>query len=76
MTNTSVQQALENIYASLHNDNEGIDPAIAALKKAMGAEKTVEVDPARLMDASRAGRRMMQSYFKRQGVIVTFASGS
>lgn len=76
MTTLSVEQALENIYTSLHNDNEDIDTHIDHLKKALAAknEKTLAVDPARLVQNNRQGRKMMQSYFKKRGLIITFAS--
>lgn len=75
MTHLTVDQALENIYASLQNDNEDIDNHIAALKTALGPDtKTVQVDTARLVQNNRQGRKMMESYFKKRGVIVTFAS--
>jgi len=73
MSALTKDQALENIYTSLANDNEDIDVHIAALKIAMGEDKTIVVDPARLPHNNRQGRKMMQSYFKKRGVIVTFA---
>lgn len=73
MTALTTEQALENVYTSLTNDNEDIDAHIAALKDALGSEKNVTVDPARLPHNNRQGRKMMQSYFKKRGVIVTFA---
>jgi hypothetical protein len=73
MTALTKDQALENVYASLMNDNEDIDTHIAALKNALGAEKSVIVDPARLPQNNRQGRKMMQSYFKKRGVTVTFS---
>lgn len=73
MTALTKEQALENVYASLTNDNEDIDLHIAALKSALGGEKAVTIDPARLPQNNRQGRKMMQSYFKKRGVIVTFA---
>ncbi len=73
MTNTTTQ-ALEDIYASLHNDNAGLDPLILALKIALKAEglPAIEVDPKRIPQPNRQGRKLMQSYFKKRGVIVTF----
>lgn len=70
----SKAQALENIYESLKNDNEDIDRHIAVLREALAAEGTrdIAVDPARLAQANRQGRKMMQSYFKKRGVTVTF----
>lgn len=74
MTALSLEQALDNVYESLKNDNADIDNHIAALKAALTAQgkKEVEVDPARLAHNNRAGRKMMQSYFKKRGVTVTF----
>lgn len=71
---SAVTQAMEAIYASLRNDNENIDAHIATLKKSLAAEgaTSVEVDPTRLFQANRQGRKMMQSYFKQRGVVVTF----
>lgn len=73
-----LMQALDDIYASLHNDNEDIDQRIIALKIALHQQgkKSVEVDPARLPQPNRQGRKMMQSYFKKRGVTVTFFEGS
>ncbi len=71
----SVKQALEAIYASLANNNEGIDKAIETLKAALAekGEKVALVDKTRLAQNDRQGRRMMQSYFKKRGVTVEFA---
>jgi hypothetical protein len=71
---SAVNQAMEVIYQSLHNDNDNIDVHITALKKAMLSQQlaSVEVDPTRLPQANRQGRKMMQSYFKQRGVLVTF----
>lgn len=73
MTDLTVAQALENIYTSLQNDNEDIDTCIAGLKTALGREREIAVDPARLVQNNRQGRKMMQSYFKKRGIIVTFS---
>lgn len=66
---------MEEIYHSLHNDNENLDAHIATLKKALAEEgkSSVEVDPTRISQPNRQGRKMMQSYFKKRGVTVTFA---
>jgi hypothetical protein len=74
MTNTSLSKALEDIYASLHNDNEDIDQRIIALKVALRAQnmKSVEVNPARIPQPNRQGRKLMLSYFKKRGVTITF----
>jgi hypothetical protein len=70
----TVTEALEQIYDSLARDNIEIDARIADLKKALAAEglKAVAVKPTRLAQNNRQGRKMMQSYFKKRGVTVTF----
>ena len=74
MTNTILTQALENIYASLHNDNEGLDQRIIDLKIVLRAENAryVTIDPARIPYPNREGRKMMQSYFRKRGVMINF----
>jgi len=75
LTILTVAEALENIYASMINDNADLDSHIAALKSALAAEgqKAAVVEPSRLAQNNRAGRKLMQSYFKKRGVTVTFA---
>lgn len=70
-----LSQALENIYTSLHNDNEDIDTHIDALKASLAAEGKTEAvfNPARLAQSNRQGRKVMQAYFKKRGVAVSFA---
>lgn len=72
----AVSQALEGVYASLQADNAGIDAAIAQLKAALATQGTnkVEVDTARLVQPNREGRKLMQSYFRKRGVEVSFAT--
>ena len=71
----TVSEALEQIYASLANDNTEIDARIRDLKTALAAEgvKDAVVEPTRLAQNNRQGRKMMQSYFKKRGVSVVFA---
>lgn len=71
---TAVAQILETIYHSLHHDNVELDAHIATLKKALAAQNmsAVEVDVTRLPTPNRQGKKMMQSYFKQRGVVVTF----
>ncbi len=68
-------EALEQIYVSLANDNAEIDARIRDAKAAMAAEglKTLVVEPSRLAQNNRQGRKIMQSYFKKRGVTVTFS---
>ena len=70
----TVSEALEQIYASLANDNEEIDVRIRDLKTALAAEgqKEAVVEATRLAQNNRQGRKMMQSYFKKRGVTVVF----
>ena len=68
-----LDEALENIYTSLNDDNKDIDLHIAALKGALPADKqAVTIDPARLPFNNRQGRKVMQAYFKKYGVSVSF----
>lgn len=71
----AVSQALDKVYACLHDNNTGIDAAIAELKTALAAkgEKVAIVDKSKIAQNDRVGRRMMQSYFKKRGVAVEFA---
>ncbi|MBY0407889.1 MAG: hypothetical protein K2Q01_09375 [Rickettsiales bacterium] len=71
---TALNQALEDIYTSLKNENQELDARILALKTAMQAHgaAAVEVDPARLPQPNRQGKKMLQSYFKQRGVVVNF----
>jgi hypothetical protein len=78
MTALTAEQVLENIYTSLQNDNEDIDTHIGHLKTALQAQNkaSVEIDPTRLAHNNRSGRKLMQSYFKKRGVVVTFVEKS
>ena len=74
MSDLSVSQAIDNIYASINNDNEDIDLHIAALKAAMVREGVKEAvfETAKLAQPNRQGRKMMQAYFKKKGIAVGF----
>ncbi len=75
MTARPVADILEDIYASLRNDNQDIDALIADLKTSLAADgkKEVAVDAARLAQNNRQGRKVMQAYFKKRGVAVVFS---
>lgn len=75
MSDLSLQQAIDNIYASINNDNEEIDTHIAALKAAMAREGAKEAvfETSKLAQPNRQGRKIMQSYFKKKGITVSFA---
>jgi hypothetical protein len=74
VTDVSVSEAVEAIYASMRNDNEELDTHIAALKAAMAREglKEATFETARLVQPNRQGRKLMQSYFRQKGVTVAF----
>ena len=71
----TLAEATENIYASLRADNADLDAHIAALKVALAREgkKQAVFDPARLVQNNRAGRKLMQAYFRQRGVGVSFS---
>ncbi len=75
MSEPTVAQATENIYASLKADNADIDAHIATLKAALAREglKQAVFDPARLVQNNRQGRKLMQAYFRQRGVTVGFS---
>lgn len=78
MTTLTVAEALENVYTSLIADNADLDLHIAALRKALGdaGETQVIVEPQRLAQNNRSGRKLMQSYFRKRGVNVVFTENS
>ncbi|MBU2484097.1 MAG: hypothetical protein KKG78_03355 [Alphaproteobacteria bacterium] len=76
MSDLTLNQAIDNIYASITNDNEELDSHIAALKAAMAREGVKEAvfEPSRLAQSNRQGRKIMQSYFRKKGVSVSFSA--
>lgn len=74
MSDITVSDAIEAIYASLENDNAELDVHILALKGAMAREGMQEAtfETARLAQPNRQGRKLMQSYFRKKGVAVGF----
>lgn len=76
MSDLTLSQAIDNIYASLKANNTDIDVHIAALKAALARDGVKEAvfDPARLAQNNRQGRKTMQAYFKKRGVAVTFSA--
>lgn len=75
MTAKTIDEALENIYTSLKNDNDNIDTHIDTLKSVMqsSGQKEVTVDTTKLAQNNRAGRKMMESYFRKRGVAINFS---
>lgn len=76
MSDLSLTEAMDNVYASLRANNTDIDVHIAALKAALAKEGAKEAvfDPAKLAQNNRQGRKTMQSYFKKRGVVVSFSA--
>jgi hypothetical protein len=75
VSDLSLSQAIDNIYASLRDDNRDLDEHIAALKAAMAREGAREAvfEPGKLAQNNRQGRKLMQSYFRKKGITVSFA---
>ncbi|UVK37553.1 hypothetical protein LHFGNBLO_004608 [Mesorhizobium sp. AR10] len=75
MSELTVAEATENIYASLRADNADIDAHIATLKAALTREgmKQAVFDPTKLAQNNRQGRKLMQAYFRQRGVSVRFS---
>ena len=76
MSELTLAQAIDNIYASIKADNEDLDNHIAALKAAMAREGAKEAvfEPSKLAQSNRQGRKLMQAYFRKKGVAVSFSS--
>ena len=75
MSEPTVAEATESIYASIRADNADLDAHIATLKAAMAREglKQALFEPAKLAHNNRSGRKLMQAYFRQRGVTVTFS---
>ena len=76
MSEPTVAEATESIYASLLANNADIDEHIATLKAALTREgiKQAVFDPTRLAQNNRSGRKLMQAYFRQRGVSVRFSA--
>jgi hypothetical protein len=74
MAKTKIDKAMEDVYAALDADNEGLEDQIRALRDVLreAGEKTATFDTSRLPNNTRQGRKMMQTYFKKRGVLVEF----
>ena len=70
----TIEQATDAVYQSLEANNLDIDLHIDNLKEALtkGGQKEAKFNPEKLAQNNRAGRKMMQSYFKKRGVKVVF----
>ena len=76
MSEPTVAEATDGIYASLRADNADLDAHIATLKAALAREGRTEAvfDPAKLAQNNRSGRKLMQAYFRQRGVSVRFSA--
>lgn len=76
MSDLTLTEAMDNIYASIKGNNEDLDEHIAALRAALAREglKEAVFDPGRIAQNNRQGRKFMQAYFRKRGVTVTFSS--
>ena len=74
MNSENTSAVIEDIYNALANNNEDIDHHITRLKDSIAASGTKQAvfDPARLVQNNRAGRKLMQAYFRQRGVMVVF----
>jgi len=72
----TVAEATDSIYASLQANNADLDAHIATLKAALTREgmKEAVFDPTRLAQNNRSGRKLMQAYFRQRGVSVRFSA--
>jgi hypothetical protein len=77
LTQPTLAEATDAIYASIQADNADLDAHIATLKAAMAREgiKEAVFDPTKLAQGNRSGRKLMQAYFRQRGVKVTFSAG-
>ncbi len=75
MSDLTVSAAIDAIYESIRNDNADLDQHIAGLKAAMAKEGVKEAvfETAKLAQPNRQGRKLMQAYFKKKGIAVSFA---
>ena len=76
MSEPTVAEATDSIYASLQANNADLDAHIATLKAALTREgmKEAVFDPTRLAQNNRSGRKLMQAYFRQRGVGVKFSA--
>jgi hypothetical protein len=72
----TVAEAIDSIYASLRANNADIDAHIATLKAALTRQgiRQAVFDPTKLAQNNRSGRKLMQAYFRQRGVTVTFSA--
>lgn len=76
MSDLTLDQAIDNIYASIRADNAELEEHIKALKAVMARDGVKEAvfEPNKLAQNNRQGRKLMQAYFRQKGVKIGFAS--
>lgn len=76
MSDLTLDQAIDNIYASIRADNAELEEHIKALKAVMARDGVKEAvfEPGKLAQNNRQGRKLMQAYFRQKGVKIGFAS--
>jgi hypothetical protein len=74
VSDLSLSEATDAIYASLKADNKDLLVHIAALKAAMAREGVKEAifDPTKLAQNNRQGRKLMQAFFRQKGIKIDF----
>lgn len=74
MAEPTVEEATNYIYESLKADNTDIDLHIATLKVALARAglKEAVFDSTKLEQNNRAGRKLLQAYFRQRGVKVKY----
>ena len=74
MSDITLSEAIDNIYASLKADNKDLMVHITALKAAMARDGVKEAifDPSKLAQNNRQGRKLMQAFFRQKGVKIDF----
>lgn len=74
MSDITLSEAIDNIYASLKADNKDLLVHITALKAAMARDGVKEAifDPSKLAQNNRQGRKLMVAFFRQKGVKIDF----
>ena len=74
MSDITLSEAIDNIYASLKADNKDLLVHITALKAAMARDGVKEAifDPSKLAQNNRQGRKLMIAFFRQKGIKIDF----
>lgn len=76
MADLTLAEAIDNIYASIRDNNADLEDHIKALKAAMTRDGVKEAvfEPDKLAQNNRQGRKLMQAYFRQKGIKIGFAA--